>query len=365
MYLLFVLSALFDQGDQVVHYKDSEVYQPLSSWETLVSRDGQVFILNFQDAYINHYDGEGEKLAKIGRKGKGPGEFTYATQIFFHHGKLIVYDLLENQFSVFSTAGKFEKRFSSPGQGLEFAKTATGWIYGNWAVFGMEENETALFWADEEFKQTRKIMELEDKGQGSGLWMMSDGSKTKAVFSPIDNQPKLRPSPDGSKVYMTDPNRFRITIIEANGEISHFDRADKRVPFDEEWAEGELAKRKENNPRLNKVETNFPKYFPAIRELRVNPDGNLVVDRWRGRPDDNHHPITVDTTGQKLKMAYSWELLDRLVGKSGDYVYIRTFDVESEEGRVARVMADMAERFVKENPIEFEGQAGHLISISQ
>ncbi len=365
MFVLLALFAFFDQGDQVVHYQDTGVYQPLSDWETLVSPDGHVFILNFPEAYINHYDGEGKKLANIGRKGKGPGEFTYATQIFFHKGKLIVYDLLENQFSVFNPDGKFEKRFSSPGQGLKFAKTASGWVYGNWAVFSVKENEAALHWADEEFTKTRKIMDLEDKGQGSGLWVMSNDGKTKAKFSPINTYPKLRSNADGSKVYMTHPTRFRVYMISAEGEVSHFDRADKQIPFDEEWAEGELAKRKENNPRLKKIETNFPKYFPAIRDLKVDPDGNLLVDRWRGRPDEKHYPIAIDDSGEEKKMSYDWDLLDRLVGKAGDFIYIRTFDVESEEGQVARVPAELAAKFIEENPIEFEGDSGHSISISR
>jgi len=363
MLLLLLFALSLDDKDVLVRYEGTEVYQPLMDGETLVSPEGKVYILNFADAYINHYAPSGEKLDKIGRKGKGPGEFTYATQIFFSENKLYVYDLLTTEISVFQPDGAFVKRFGTPARGLIFAKIKGGWIYGDWNQF-MMEGEAGLFLADDAFESTKRLLSLKEKGQGQGLWVMSSDGNVKATFSPIDNYPKLRSAPDESRVYLTDPNEFLIFSIDAKGEVDRIERKDKRIPFDTEWADEQLAERKEENRNLPKVETNYPDYFPMIRELIVAPDGTLVVNRWRGRPDDKSYPLAIDDQGREIDMPYSWELLTRLAGVNDGFAYITVFNVETEEAGVVRVPLAQAEAFVEKNPIEFDGDSGRSISIS-
>ena len=353
---------MMDQGS-VVRFEGTEVFQPLDREEVLVSPSGYVYILNFQDAYINYYSPDGQKIGKIGSRGKGPGEFTYAVQILLQEGKLYVYDLLENQISVFSDTGKFQRRVTVPARGLKLVKVNSGWIYGNWEQFGLQELP-ALFWVDEEFKQSRKLVSLEEKGEKRGLMVMTTDGKSQAKYSAIDTIPTLLGGLNGQKAYLVDGTRFRVEVIDHKGQMSFFERKEKKIPFDTDWAAEQLAEAKENDQKLPKVETNYPEFFPAIREVIVDPDGHLVIDRWRGRPDDHHFPIAMDDRGQEVPLKYPWEVLERIVGFTDGFLFLTMYDKESEQAFVARVPAENVVSFATAHPIEFEGSAGRTISIS-
>ncbi len=361
--LLFSL-CLEDEGKGgVVRYIETDVYQPVRFGEALASPEGHVYILNFDDAYINHFNFEGEKLDPIGGKGKGPGEFTYAVKIFFQGGKLYVFDLLNAQISVFQADGSFVKRFATPGRNVDIAKINGGWVYGDWRQFNLQGPAT-LRMVDENFENPKELLTLAEAGQSQGLWVMSSDDKVEARFSPINTYPKMVASPDGAKVYLTDSQKFRVTIIKPDGAMTVCERNDKRIPFDAEWADEQLAERKKANKHLPRIKTDYPEYFPAIRQFALAPDGSMVVDRWRGRPDDNHHLIAVNEAGEEQDMRYSWDLIERFVGTAKGHMFVTIYDPESELAGVARVPTAQAEAFVAKNPIEYDGSFSRSISIS-
>ena len=333
LFLCF-LFAMDDAG--IVKFEGTEVFQPLQQNEVQVSPEGQVYILNFTDAVIHHYNDRGEKIGTIGAKGKGPGEFTYATYFRLLNGELLVFDMLTSQMSVFDLDGTYKDRFGLPDRHLALERAHNGWVYGNWAKFGLEGKAT-LVWSDKQFKETRTLMEIAEKGEGKGLWVMTNDGKTVAKFSPLKTHPILKTSPDAKKIYLTDNQKFRIYIFDEKGKMTLCEREEPQIPFDTEWADDELAKRKENNPNLSKINTQYPEFFPVIRDLNLDPDGNLVIDRWRGKPNDNHYPIAVDESGKEVPMAFSWEVLERMVGFSEGHLFLTTLDEESEEAGVAMV----------------------------
>ena len=352
-------------GDKkVILLEDTEVYQPLQVWEVEVSPKGHVYAINFQESYINHYGPDGTKLANIGSRGKGPGEFGYIVDLFFLNGKLYALDMLDGQMSIFSEDGKFEKRMKLPERGLKLARMSNGWLYGDWASWFGDHNGK-LYMVGEDFTQPKTLVEMKEKTMNRGTYSMSNDGEVKAFHNPITTHPYLVGSPDGKKAYLTDSWALKIHIFDEKGNKRTIDRKEKRIPFDMEWAQEGLREANERGKKEGTVyKLQAPEYFPVIRSIKVGPEGNLIIDRWRGRPDDNHHPIALNDKGEEVPMKYDWDVVDRMFGVANGHIYLSIFNHETEQGGVARVKLEDANAWAKANPLDYEGDIGHSIDIS-
>ncbi len=131
MIFCFLTIFLLDT-DAAWRINETGVFKPLRTDEVIVRPDGHVYILNFNDAKIGHYDANGKQLGTIGSKGKGPGQFTYPMQFFYDQGKLYVSDIINASVSVFKQDGTFLERIRMPHRGLSLGNSPNGWIYGSW-----------------------------------------------------------------------------------------------------------------------------------------------------------------------------------------------------------------------------------------
>jgi len=57
-----------------------------------VDDSGRVFIADVQDMSINVFEPDGRFTTSVGRKGKGPGEFTYIKDLYIRNNFLYIYD---------------------------------------------------------------------------------------------------------------------------------------------------------------------------------------------------------------------------------------------------------------------------------
>lgn len=77
----------------------------------LVDRRGNLWVLEASTQEIRVFDPAGKHLRNIGRKGKGPGEFTYADGMAVAPDGLIwVHDPQNARFSIFDQDGKFVRQ---------------------------------------------------------------------------------------------------------------------------------------------------------------------------------------------------------------------------------------------------------------
>ena len=359
--LVFGMEAIWQTGE-------SEIYQPLDVSEVVIGPEGKtVYILDFREARILMFKEGVEEPTIIGGKGRGPGEFTYPNIFMRHDNQLYVLDILDGQISTFDLDGTFLNRVKAPERDPQLARAGDSWVHGNWAGFQMDPDGNAkLLLSDHHFKKTTTIIDNLKRGSGSGGMVMESDGNVKAQFSPIDTYPKMLF--DQESIFLTHP-------IEAK--IYHFDIATKKlmtaltfehkpIPFDTEWGDEKLADRLERRPKQRnyKWDKIYPEFFPAIRNILFDPDGNLVVDRWRGRPDDHHYEITLTRKGNVIDTKYPWETLTRFAGKVGNYAFVLTFDPEEEQGGVAKIPLASLEQFIKDNPIEFDGSPGRSVNIS-
>jgi len=367
MFVLFLMLFLPDNPNDQWQITETSVFQPLVQGEVLVRPDGGAYILNFKDALVTQYDITGRLVKTIGGKGKGPGEFTYPVSFFYENEKLFVYDYLTTAVSVFDDKGTFEKQIRVPHRNLELLKVHGGWIYADWDVSD-RRGKPQVFWADETFAQSKAIVTVEDEGYGGGMSVWSDGTNVDARFSPISNQPKLIGTTDGKGAWLTSISSFELLYINAETKTvsATITRKEKRIPFDVDWADEELAERidrMKEKPDYT-IKKMYPEYFPIIRDLLVLSDGTLVVDRWRGKPDSKHYPVGLEKTGKETPLKYDWETQERVRGIHNGFAYVTIFNAETEEAGLARVPLANLSEFAKKNPIIFEGHGGRSISIS-
>ena len=347
--------------------KDVEIYQPIQRSEVIVRPDGHVLVLNFQEAKILEFNEEGELLKTIGSKGKGPGEFSYPTDFFYMSNLLYVFDMLSTEISVFDEQGVFIKRVKFPKRGVRLTKSKTGWVYITQGFLDPEA-KPEVAWVDDQFENMVILKTYTDPGYAEGMMVMSDGTKTVAKFSPLSARPETFSNSDGSRVYLVDPEKSIIDVIDDAERkiVQTFDLGLKKIPFDVDWAEERLAEEKERSKgQINvKIQTSWPDTFPAFRQSFFSPLGHIALNRWAGRPDKRNVPLFLDETGEEIQSKVSWEAHERVMGRYGDNLWISIWDNEEEAAGLVLLPISEVNQFIKDNPIEFDGRGGRSISIS-
>ncbi len=243
-------------------------------------------------------------------------------------------------------------------------KVSGGWVFGNWGA-RRYQGTAKLLLVDNSLDNDKLVRPVSEPGNRRTwrIWRTKTGED--GSYSPINTQPHLIAAKDGTRVFLTDSLRFKIYVYDNKGDLVHtIDRKEKRIPFDREWAEVWLREVKAGlKVKVTRWEKVYPEYFPAIREIIIDPNGNLAIDRWRGKPDKNHYPITLNMEGEELKPAYSWEALSRLLGTHGKYGYVSTWDATAEEAGFAKVLFENLDEFVKKYPVVYEGSVRYDMSL--
>ena len=362
MMLLAMLSILEDNTWRI---GQSGVFQPLANGEVIVRSDGELYVLNFKEAFINHYDAAGRKKGTIGRKGRGPGEFTYPTRFCHNDGKLFVFDVMTGAISSFTEEGAFIKQYPVGRELQDMIKVENGWIL----VQAEREQPLEIYWTDNDFDKKERILRLNTVNTSGGVTMEMGPSGAVGVYSPIGSSAIARSNTDGSRIYVCEPGGFRVHVIDpiAKKVIAEIKRDEKRIPFDTEWADNRwkaMSKRMPHQDQEIDFTMDYPESFPVVRDFRVDYQGRLVFSKWMGRPDGGHHNLLVlDQLGNEQQIKLNWASVERVVAVNGKWAYVTTWDEDEEEAGLARCSLDALEGFLKANPINFEGQAGRQIRI--
>jgi len=366
IFFIFCMDDASLLGEKGWHIKQAGLFMPLQRHEVQIRANGELYVRSFSDRRIQRYDARGKKIGQFGAKGKGPGEFTFPVRSFFLDDRMWVLDMLDGSLSEFNEGGDFVRKLRLDSRNETILKVSGGWVFGNWGIHRYQ-NPAKLLLVDNSFENVKLVRAISEPGNRRTwrIWRTKMGDA--GSYSPINTQPQLFAAADGSRVFLTDAHLFKIYVYDNKGGLVHtIERNEKRIPFDREWAEADLkgikAELKVNVTRWEKL---YPEYFPAIREIIIDPNGNLAIDRWRGRPDDNHYPITLNMKGEEVKAAYSWETLTRLLGTHGNYGYLSSWDATAEEAGFAKVLLENLNEFVKKYPVVYEGSLRYDMSLRE
>jgi len=93
-----------------------EEYEMLSQpARFIVDQKENIYVSDYQDQAIKGFDPNGKFIRSIGRKGEGPGEFSYlGSQTFLPDGKLLAMDSMGRRLNLFDGGGPISPAIIGP-----------------------------------------------------------------------------------------------------------------------------------------------------------------------------------------------------------------------------------------------------------
>ncbi len=358
MIVLLFLTAYFDNG---AGFEDLEIYRPLSARSVVLSPRGHLYVAPHRAETIQHFDAEGNRLANIGRKGKGPGEFQMLTQIFFFKERLYALDRQfgNSRIHVFDADGQFQESLKAPSLMRGLVKTFGGWAYIDASDIRHREpqkkqDKFKLVITDETFENIKEVYAWEEPTMK--MRMPSKNNVFVHQYNPAPDYSKLLVSKDGHKLFFYKPGKFEVHVVDVGkGKIAHTIEQDMpRTPFNKSWGEEKLEGLKkaiEERPNRGfevKYQADFPDYFPAIGFMSMDVDGRLWITPGSSLVDKDLEPLILDHEGNPATSRFSKLSQGALIGVYDNWAYLTTFDHENEEASIQRMPISEVNSFLQE-----------------
>ncbi len=276
------------------------LFQPRSF---IVDKNENIYITDYQDQSIKVFDPKGEYIQTIGRKGEGPGEFSFIGYLtFLPDGRLMVMDLEARRISLFDSDGKYIEGYhwaERPG-GLIYATDSTCLL----TVYTFEGNKSLedrkLFVKEFDFKGNEINSFGEFKIEESKIYSERRGeaSISMMIYCPYSPHSIFAADPMRQFLYHCVNDEYKIEIFDKNGKvIRRFDRPYKLLPFTSQDAQ-EFYSRFEGRPMegLKKMvrEMSMPRVKTISSRMIVDDFGNLWVETYEKKEEKNRIFLAYD-----------------------------------------------------------------------
>ncbi|MGA2586912.1 MAG: 6-bladed beta-propeller [Candidatus Aminicenantales bacterium] len=255
---------------------------------------GFIYVCDYKTNNIKKFDSSGKFLRTIGKAGQGPGDFDGPSELEFSHGRLVVREGMNRRVSILHSDGSFIK--SIP---IDFQK-------GSWMAM------RAL--PDGRFMVQKEKVDYNDLNAPQELYLdlysaELDYIKTiyhrqvrsnKYIREPYYSNVPIPFAPmvywdvtaDG-KIAVGYSDHLEIEIYDPDkGKISGFTHSSKAVEVTSQDQEqffanmsssvrtGSNVVMRRGAPEWIVKNTEFPKYFSAFRDVKVDGQGNIWVVPW-------------------------------------------------------------------------------------
>lgn len=276
------------------------LFQPRSF---IVDKNENIYITDYQDQSIKVFDPKGEYIHTIGRKGEGPGEFSFIGYLtFLPDGRLMVMDLEARRISLFDSDGKYIEGYhwaERPG-GLIYATDSTCLL----TVYTFERNKSLedrkLFVKEFDFKGNEINSFGEFKIEESKIYSERRGeaSISMMIYCPYSPHSIFAADPMRQYLYHCVNDEYKIEIFDKDGKvIRRFDRPYKPLPFTSHDAQ-EFYSRFESRPMegLKKMvrEMSMPRVKTISSRMIVDNFGNLWVETYERKEEENRIFLAYD-----------------------------------------------------------------------
>jgi len=255
--------------------------------EVTVDNEGNIYIVDYHAHHIKKFDAKGNFLKLLGREGEGPGEFIGPYRITFAKGRLIVYELNKRRLNTLDTDG-------NPIDSALIENTE-GSLRG---VRALPDGKIVL-------RRERTYLWYEDRPQNLILYIFSPELKSLGkiyehevlrnkyitkpertnVPQPFFSDVCWTTTPDG-KIVIGFSETYEIGLFDPEkGKLFSFSHDFKPVKVTnkdkDEWF-GKLTYSNggqtiEGSPEYVKKNTNFPTSKPPFHDIKVDPEGNILV----------------------------------------------------------------------------------------
>jgi hypothetical protein len=241
-----------------------------------VDAQGQIYIGDNSDMAIKVFDPQGKYLRAIGRKGEGPGEFTFiGDMVPLPDGRLLVTDFQARRTSFFDYEGQFlvsypwKKNFLKVHLATESSCTLEEGVYTEEV---RERWIKKIDFAGEELMSFGKFSfpEIKMVQVGEGMISTSVPWTPASVFAGDNSRQWL---------YHCPGDQYLIEVYDQEGKLFRkIDRPYEAVPVTDDdinEIKSDYTKRPDSPAAKLYAQMEFPRVKPVSDRLIVDSDGNL------------------------------------------------------------------------------------------
>jgi len=298
---------------------------------------GNVYVLDYRASDIKKLDKHGEILEIIGRPGRGPGDFHRPSLMTYSKGQLFVYDQGNQRLCGLTSKGEYIKsvNFSLMDGSIRKIDSLP---HGDIVI---EREKT--YYEDPERPQKCILeiysSELEYKKTvySQDIWRnrFITTPKTTNIPQPYPSLVYWDISPDG-KIIIGFSNEYKIEIYDpSKGRLYSFSHDYKPVKVtkdDKERFFSNLTSVSSEGIKINgapeyiKKKISFPKYKPAFINILVDPEGNILVTKYRNEGQTHIHFDAFDSKGDfinevKVRGDVPFPYLSSMMSFSNSYLW--------------------------------------------
>lgn len=346
--------------------------------DVLAASNGNIFVVDSGNARVQMFGHDGRFLKTLGQRGQGPGEFRRPIAAAMVGDRLVVSDLGNSRFSVWTDTGEHVADQATP---LGFATSRmAGLAGGGMVILGPQANVGAmqaggapvltnvLASYSSAGEQLVRFFESATPAMGNPVELVSDPRRRIQYL--IDSMEAPRPSfavGGNDQVYVTPSSEYQVIAMSADGEP----RWALRVAWQRPQLLASARERRvrafaRDNPDITVDDFNWPKFSNAISaSLLADGEGRLYVfpylrglegghgesgedageqgatsveDETAERSDDDAPPrgSAVDVYSPAGERLVSGMARGRWRFARGEYVYNISLDPDTEERLVYR-----------------------------
>jgi hypothetical protein len=258
-----------------------------------VSNDGTLYVVDGRDAKVYRFSTKGDLIGSFGKRGSGPGEFTYPSQIIVDRGRVYVPDRMENRLSIMTEEGVFLSQLRS---------STNQFFSGTVALFGADSDRryvTAgildLRLGERTFRISRWSDELELIDTPIEVPITeSDGFSSHLDHVPFTNQPPIRAIFTDLPVAWYAGDACRIDFLDP----TTLSRWAVVIPHRPDAVSTEIRNRILDSERRTSdpeevAAIHFPEYLPHFRRMFWDTSGRLwaweYLDPWAERSSERYY----------------------------------------------------------------------------
>ena len=276
--------------------------------DVAISRDGEIFVSDYDGNNIKKFSPDGKFLKIIGRKGEGPGDLSGPSYLETNKDRLIVWESRNGRFSLFNLEGDFIKSIQFP------------WVTGLlWDLGALPDGRIIIDFEktdleNREHPQERRIelcsfdMEHIETIYSKKLFRTKRITKPVTLSVPQPWNPNVfwDVTPEG-KIVVGFSEKYEIEVYDpVQGKLFSFDHKYKPVEVNKKdketffsiftitfiGADGQ-KERKTGAPDYIIKNTEFPKFKPAFNSIMVDSEGNIWVhaNRKKGEEENKYFDV--------------------------------------------------------------------------
>jgi hypothetical protein len=255
-----------------------------------VDSTGHIFCLC--DAAIFKFDPKGEFLLKFGRKGEGPGEFSYPVRCAVsERDEFWVFDYAKYKFILYEQSGEFIR---------ETGLNVLGDLWGMGEVYYLDETTTLQMVApldpDEATPAFQLIVQNTEAGRRRTLPDRLEGEDpfNSPRFNLFHHRLLYQVARRNIFVTSQQNSQFEINIYDVAGMPQKRIRKEyRKIRLREEYKTRRMEWFKKHPlSRKHKMQGYFPDFYPPIQDFFVDSEGRIFVETYEEA--DNPDAVTVD-----------------------------------------------------------------------